>query len=425
MFEFRIPWAVSTLLVEALAKASLRVLERNRHHELWSALVEKALSYDADGGEITRAELVKCLTHERGLNVVAGRGMALARQRFAAHSAATLAAIDDRIAGIALDRSSTVEAIAKALDVGRFVEIVGDLGSGKSALLKALAEEERLESRPFVLSPARTPRGGWLSLASQLGFEGSAPEFLVELAASGCTAMCFDGLDRVSDESVRATIIDLIIAAAKVPMMRVVATVGRDFSVDQRHWLPETAIVLLGRASVSIGPLNDDEVAELASADGRLAQLLSNREAQPLTRNLFQLRQLISRSAGPLPLTEAASARSWWEAGTNLARIQHRDRLKALRALARQAVAQVTQLDISDIGSAVTEDLVQADELEEIFEGSRASFRHDVLRDRPSPISFTKSPVLLMSCLWTPSRQSDWRAQWKYTRGYSSSGRMA
>lgn len=148
MFDFESPGAVSTLLVEALAKASLPVLERNRHHELWSALVEKALSYDADGGEITRAELVKCLTHERGLNVVAGRGMALARQRFAAHSAATLAAIDDRIAGIALDRSSTVEAIAKALDVGRFVEIVGNSGSGKSALLKALAEEERLKSRP-------------------------------------------------------------------------------------------------------------------------------------------------------------------------------------------------------------------------------------------------------------------------------------
>jgi hypothetical protein len=185
----------------------------------------------------------------------------------------------------------------------------------------------------------------------------------------------------MSDESARATIIDLIIAAAKVPMMRVVATVGRDFSVDQRAWLPETAIALLGRASVSVGPLSDDEVAELASADGRLAQLLSNREAQPLTRNLFQLRQLINRSATALPLTEAALARSWWEAGTNLARIQHRDRLNALRALARQSVAQVTQLEISGIDSAVTEDLVQADELVEIFKGSRASFRHDVLRD--------------------------------------------
>jgi hypothetical protein len=151
VFDFESPGAVSTLLVEALAKASLPVSERHRHQELWSALIEKALSYDADGGEITRAELVTWLKHERGLDVVAGRGMALARQRFADHSGATLAAIDDRIAGIALDRSSRVEAIAAALDVGRFVEIIGDAGSGKSALLKALAAEEQLESRPFVL----------------------------------------------------------------------------------------------------------------------------------------------------------------------------------------------------------------------------------------------------------------------------------
>ena len=281
--------------------------------------------------------------------------MALARQRFAAHSAATLAAIDDRIAGIALDRSSTVEAIAKALDVGR-VEIVGDSGSGKSALLKALAEEERLgvlvpsSCRPRV----RLKAAGCRSLHS-LVLRDRRLEFLVELAASGCTATCFDGLDRVSDESVRATIIDLIIAAAKVPMMRVVATVGRDFSVDQRHWLPETAIVLLAAPRFQL-------VRSMMTRLPNLRRPTATGSASEQPRGPAADAQSVSAAAVDQPVGWTLAAHrsgvgeklvgGWDRPCPNRA---SRSPEGDSRALARQAVAQVTQLDISDIGSAVTE----------------------------------------------------------------------
>jgi hypothetical protein len=381
LFDFESPGAISALLVEALSRMVLPSAESGRHLELWEALETKALSYDADGGEITRNELVSWLKHERSLDLAPGRNLRLARQRFGDHSNAALAAIDDRIAGIALDRADRIEAIRREMESSRFVEVVGESGFGKSAMLKALADEGAIEAKPLVLTPSRTPAGGWLTFSTHLGFQGSATEFLTDIAASGSTILFIDSLDRLTDAGVQATVVDLIVAASKVPMMRVVAAVGSDFSIEQRRWLPETAIARLGRSALVIGPLDDDEVAALASEDGRLAQLLHHSEAQPLARNLFQLRQLLTRSGTALPITEAALAKSWWEAGSSLSTIRQRDRLKALRQFARQSATGVTVLDISDIDSSVTEDLVRANELVEIFAGSRAVFRHDVHRD--------------------------------------------
>ena len=50
--------------------------------------------------------------------------------------------------------------VRAALDAGRYVEVRGDSGVGKSSLLKHLAREVATESRIVVLSPGRTtPRG--------------------------------------------------------------------------------------------------------------------------------------------------------------------------------------------------------------------------------------------------------------------------
>jgi hypothetical protein len=175
VFDFESPGALSPLLVEALAKAALPIQHRDRHRDLWSSLVEKSLSYDAEGGEITRDGLRDWLTRERGFVLAPGRDIAAARDRLAKSSEATLCRIDSAIGTIELDRSAYIEAVDAAPSTSRLLEISGASGIGKSAILKTLAEFDKVEGRPLVLNAARTPGGGWLALAQQLGTSASAP----------------------------------------------------------------------------------------------------------------------------------------------------------------------------------------------------------------------------------------------------------
>lgn len=382
VFDFESPGAVSTGFALTLARLALPPEAGERAADLWSALIEKALSYDADGGDLDRAELVRWLREERGIGVRDGRDLAAARRRFVDHSRAALDAIDDTIAGVTLDRSARLDDLASALERGRYVEIVGASGVGKSAVLKALVDELRPEAIPLVLSPARTPPGGWLALSRDLGFTASATDFLTELAASGATMLLIDSIDRFADPTVQATIIDLLIAAARVPGLQVVVTVGPDFDDDQRRWLPAGALDLLGRSGMTVGALSDAEADQLAKADKRLGQLLANRTAKELTRNLYQLRQLLQRAGeGELPLSEAGLAQTWWSAAPSLARVQQRDRVRTLRDLADQVLAGAAQLNIEAAASAVIEDLIRAHDLVELTSGATAAFKHDALRD--------------------------------------------
>ena len=75
--------------------------------------------------------------------------------------------------------------IRYALDTGRYVEIRGTSGVGKSGLLKHLARQVSAESPIIVLNPVRTTPRGWSHLRAVLDFDGTAPELLADLAASG------------------------------------------------------------------------------------------------------------------------------------------------------------------------------------------------------------------------------------------------
>ncbi|WP_448149422.1 hypothetical protein [Labrys miyagiensis] len=382
VFDFESPGAISTSLAITLAHQALPPTARGRARDLWSALQEKALDCDADGGDIDRPELIHWLRETKGIEIVPSRNIILARQRLADHSYAALDAIDTRVADVSLDRSGRVDELAGAREGARYLELTGASGVGKSALLKAFALEIGIEGYPLVLSPARISPGGWLSLSRDVGFDLSAQEFLSELTASGATILFIDSLDRVSDPRTQETVKDLLIAASRTPGMQVVATVGLDFDTDQRGWLPATALDLMGRATVTLAGLTEDEASTLARKNPRLMQLLANPDAKPLTRNLYQLHQLLQReSDGPLPLTEASLAQSWWSAAPSLSPVQRRERVRNLRGLAIQASAQVVRMDIEDVRSEQVEDLVRVGDLNELLSGSRAAFKHDVLRD--------------------------------------------
>jgi hypothetical protein len=290
--------------------------------------------------------------------------------------------MDDRIGAASLARTERVEAVNDALDHGRYVEIRGDAGVGKSGVLRQFAELLEAQARVVVLSPGRIPPRGWAAMRSQLGFNGTARELLGDLASDGGTALFIDNLDSFSDDEQR-TVNDLVRAAADLPGISVVATARRNFGVGEPSWLDADAVRALGPAApVLIEELSEAEVAELSEAEPRLAVILadSHPERREVVRNLYRLSRLAARpSSGPTPTTELDMAEQWWSSAAGERDSTHRERARLLRSLAEMALGGAFVLDARHEAPASIDALVKSETLRDLG-NDLVSFRHDVLR---------------------------------------------
>jgi len=279
-------------------------------------------------------------------------------------------------------RHERVSAVHSALDRGRFVEIRGNAGVGKSGVLKHFAQQISAETSVIALSPTRTVPKGWLALRNVLGIDGAAHDLLSDLAASGSAALFVDGLDFFRAEE-RLTVIDLVREAAMVRGMSVIITARRDFGIVDPNWLPAEALDKLGRAEpVIIEELSDSETDELRNAAPQLVAVLSNgHPAREVARNLFRLFRLANRpSEAPALRTEAEMAEEWWQSADGAKDGGHRDRARVLKALARQALAQADHLSVTGMPASAVDALVARESLSDLG-NDRVAFRHDVLRE--------------------------------------------
>ncbi len=281
-----------------------------------------------------------------------------------------------------LTRHERVAAVHAALDSGRYVEIRGDAGVGKSGVLKHFAEQIATEASAIVLSPGRTTPKGWTAMRAVLGFDGTAHDLLTDLAGNGGAVLFVDNLDFFDDEE-RRTVVDLVREASIVPGFAVIATARRNFGVEEPNWLPSDALDRLGRADpVVIDELSDAEVEEIRHAAPRLAALLAdNHPARDVTRNLFRLARLASRPRKePFPRTEVDMAEQWWQTADGRLDGNRRERARVLKALAEQALSRAEPLEISDRPARAVDALVTSETLRDLG-NDRVTFRHDVLRE--------------------------------------------
>jgi hypothetical protein len=380
-FDFTATGSAAAELAKERATRALHPDDTPRAGDLWKALTELSIEIASSGGDITRDRLVEKLK-QSSFRLAEEKRSFTALAALAEASRHALADIGDRVGGAMLTRPERVAAVHGALDQGRYVEIRGDAGVGKSAVLKHFAEQISEQARVIVLSPGRTIPKGWLALRGVLGFDGTAHELLVDLAASGSGVLFLDNLDFYAPEE-RLTALDLVREAAKVPGMSVIATARRDFGVLEPSWLPGEVINQLGRAElVVIDELSESETEELRNAAPQLRALLAeNHPARQVARNLFRLSRLANRpSDAPSLRTEVDMAEQWWQsADGDYDKDQHRDRARVLRALGEQALSRVEQLDAHEFPAAVNA-LVASESLRDLG-NDRMTFRHDVLRD--------------------------------------------
>ena len=346
---------------------------------LWTELVELALRVAADGGDRTRAALLDDF-RGRPFRLAGERRHARARRRLEESSQNALADIDDTVGGAVLLRHERLAEIRAALDTGRYVEIRGNSGVGKSGLLKHLARQVSAESRLIVLSPVRTTPRGWSHMRAVIEFDGTAPELLADLAQSGGVILFIDNLNRFADDE-RLTVIDLVRAASTVDGVSVVVTARGGLGDDEASWLPADALQRLVRANpVTIGELSETEIRDLRHAAPHLAALLADEHpAQEVARNLFRLSRLATLGAADFQRTETDMARQWWDTadGPDQGR---RERARVVRAVAEGALAGAGTVNVDDLPPAAVDALVRSESLRD-FGNDRVAFRHDVLAE--------------------------------------------
>lgn len=382
VFDFNQEGSSTEILVRDRCGRLLAPKEASRANAFWQTLITLALESAAKGGEKTPAQAREMLANEYHYDFAGDRQLANARAALQEASLGALQDISGLVGSVHIDRSAHIASAYASLDTGRYVEIRGASGVGKSAVLKHIAEQISLEARVVVLSPARTLPHGWVSLRSTLGCTVSARDFLSDLAGDGGAVLFIDGVDIFEDEDKKTTVRDLVRAAASVTNFSVVVTARSGFGKDEPSWLPKDALDALGRApAVLIDGLNADEIEQLSEADPSLAFLLADRHpAREVTRNLFRLARLVGRDTEtPVPASEAAMAQQWWITGDG-GETGRRERTRLLRTLAEQSLKSSGPFDTRSESSEAVQSLVKSATLRE-QKPERAVFHHDVLHD--------------------------------------------
>jgi len=381
VFDFTAQGSSTEELERERCARALQPAEASRAGELWSVLTELAIKIAASAGDRDRNRLLDDLQQfSFGLAALPGNDSAL--RSLAELSRSSLADIDDRVCGVKLSRLGSLSALRSALDSSRYVELRGDAGVGKSGILKHLAEQIAVESEVLVLTPDRTPPGGWFELKSKLGFNGECQDFLADLARNGAAVLFIDNLDLFRPEA-RQTVIDIVRQAEGIPGLSIVATARRDFGQFEPSWLPPESVAAMNPAApVYLEELTDGEIAELQQAAPRIAWLLSDSHpARNVTRNLYRLARLSSLSpSDSVPLSEAEMAIRWWEVADGKKDDGYIDRARLLRSLALQVIRRADHLDTSASPASAINALIQSETLR-MLGIDRVAFRHDVLRE--------------------------------------------
>lgn len=381
VFDFTAQGSASEDLAKERAVRALHADDSARAGGLWSTLIELVLRSAASGGERKRGDLITELGSQ-GFRLAGERRYSTARAVLAEAARHALDDIADQVGGAKLTRHEFVTAIHAALDVGRYVEIRGDAGVGKSGLLKHFAEQTATEAPVIVLSPIRTTPRGWMAMRDVIGFDGTARELLTDLAGDGAAILFIDNLDFFKEDE-RTTVVDLVREVSNVPGFAVIATARRNSGVDEPSWLPADALRRLGSTDpIVIGEPSSAEVEEIRQAAPGLAFLLADSHpARNVARNLFRLDRLAAGAAPEsMPRSEVDMALHWWETADGAPGQNQRERARVLRALAEQALVRAEPLEIKDQPDGAVNALIASETLRDLG-GDRVSFRHDVLRE--------------------------------------------
>jgi len=354
----------------------------------YDVLFSLVLRTDAIGGDIDRGQLCNFL-RDKGVKITGVLRLAKARSRLDEMSRFALDDIDTTVAGCELARFECQQQIEAALfseNNPSVIEITGESGVGKSALLKAAIRGRMNYSPVLVLAPDRTPPGGWPALRNAFDIDASSEVFLQDLACDGGGLVCVDGIDRFVDSGQRKTVVDLISAALRCKGLSVIFTARPGWKVGALEWIREDLFTQLGKSlHLEVDSLNDKEAEALGAMAPPLAPLLQpDHPAKALARNPLKLKQLVSTELSvDKALSESDLAANWWKragyVGGGTPGERHA-RLRVLAAIAKGLIRGDGVVDVRGEDATAVAELTVGDVIIQV-KTDQAKFKHDLYAD--------------------------------------------
>jgi hypothetical protein len=299
------------------------------------------------------------------------------------------------IGGLTLDRAGLVADILEMTQETSVIGLVGSSGSGKSALLKALAESQQGRSFVIVLSWDRINGTGWSGFSNHLQLKQSLKDILIAVSGSSQLIIFIDGIDRITDNGKCKVINDLLRTLSETPLIKdgsrhwIVVFSAREENLQNLSWIDWGN---LGTPrTFSIPELTQSEIQDISDYHPRLTLLLNNDKFTMVTKNLFFLSLVIDPRFVPdinlLPslATEIDVSLVWWQKIVGFV-----DSNRTLGIARQHALSKLGNQAIKSLGSRLIVDDTPADVLISL-ESDRIlmkdpnrdvyRFSHDLLED--------------------------------------------
>ncbi|MEP1574732.1 NACHT domain-containing protein [Roseibium album] len=360
--------------------------ERHRAEELWVRLSQISRQASGAAGSISRATLVEQLSGAFDLSSLPSMRSDLVK--VAEETRHALQGIQMDISGLVIPRNCILDTINDTDDGKRFIQLAGEAGSGKSAVLRAMAEEHTRHGFALVLTDKRLVGPGWPSLATHLRLETERlADLLFELATLGKPTLFIDGIDRLGTEA-RQTISDIVTTLLDDPRLtdwRVVASTRSSHLEDLRIWLPPQLIEESQAHIVEIDGFDDNEARILAERFPAMREVLfAEGQEKEFARRPFFAQVLAQRSVGgdgtPGKYSEISLAQVWLEGPLGLhekaSSIERRQAMVELAARCAQTTNRSSAA--ADISAQALTELVQERAITEVAGSGRYSFTHDI-----------------------------------------------
>ena len=348
--------------------------------DVWGAI--RTIARDASGraGSFERQGLLERLGRPGRFSPAASLAPDLKRLNDEARLAAST--IEHSIDGVVVPREGLIERVRSELDDSRLVQLVGQPGSGKSALLRNLVQAG--DGAMILLRADRLSPGGWPAYAQRLSLTASTPLLLLrEMAAVGEPVLFIDGLDRVArtDRALIIELVDMILDDPSLLRWKIVATLRDGGWQRVRRWLPAARRTTIG--SVEVPNLDDEEALSIGTERPRLAGLLfGTTGVRELARRPFFLNVLASAIDldAETPSSETELLAAWWAGGGYDS--EGAERAKRQGTLVSLARASATNLGrngrIAPLDPEAVESLKADAILHDGEAGHTVSFSHDI-----------------------------------------------
>ena len=255
----------------------------------------------------------------------------------------SLELVSKMIDGVELSRPILHNEFEDKLNSGRFIQITGLSGTGKSVLLRQIAESKANNSPfLFIKSDQLTGSNNWLEYLSRVGLPSfSISEWLISLEATGGIPIVFiDGIDRVRENS-KPIIEDLIRSIFNnddLANWKIVTTL-RDTGLEPLKVWIGALLKNINIQTINVELLNDDECYALAQKIPSIQQLLfSDSKVKEIIRRPFFTKVVTNLKANNFePESELELIDAWWKRGgfneTGQSTYNRQDFLKRLSEL--------------------------------------------------------------------------------------------